>query len=100
MSIDSTDHVEPCQLQAYLQQHGSCLLIGGREYRFENLKPHEVRGTVADVYTARAKYLGARIRGAVTGRPGAESWAIFRTTGGGARLAKFTIHNGKLIELA
>lgn len=100
MSTESTDHAEPSQLQAYLDQHGNCLLIGGREYRFEDLKPHDVRGTVADVYTARAKYLGARVRGGVTGRPGAESWAIFRTTGGGARLTKFTIHNGNLIELA
>lgn len=79
--------------------HGAEIVIRGREYRFENIRIKNGLGRYADAHTMRAKYLAMQTRGTVIGRPGAESWSIMRTSGGGTRLAKFAIHNGKLLEL-
>ena len=88
-----------CQLKALIDAQGAELIIRGREYRFDNIRPDKGIRWVADAHTLRAKYLAMQTAGKVIGRPGAEAWAIFRTSGGGARLAKFSIHEGKLLEL-
>ena len=88
-----------CQLKAYIEVHGAKIVILGREFRFENVKIKNGLGGFADAHTKRAKYLAMQTRGTVIGRPGAEPWVIMRTCGGSAYLAKFAIHNGKLLEL-
>jgi hypothetical protein len=90
----------PTQLAAYLAEHGSEIIIRGKAYRFENIRKEQDLGGFADVFTQRAKYLGMQTAGTVIGRPGAESWVILRLSGGGATLAKFAFHNGRLLELA
>jgi hypothetical protein len=88
-----------CQLMSYVDAHGEAIVIRGKEYRFENIRVENGLSGFADAFTTRAKYPAMRVRGSVIGRPGAEPWVIMRTSGGGACLAKFAIHNGKLLEL-
>jgi len=88
-----------CQLQRYIDEHGSELILRGKAYRFENVRVEQGLGGFADALTVRAKYLAMQTAATVVGRPGAEPWVIMRTTGGGATLAKFALHNGKIVEL-
>lgn len=88
-----------CQLQRYIDEHGSELILRGKAYRFENIRLEKGLAGFADALTVRAKYLAKQIGGNVIGRPGAEPWVIMRTTGGGATLAKFALHNGMVVEL-
>lgn len=93
------DTDESTQLEAYVEAHGTDILISGRGYAFENFRIEVGRGRFADALTKRAKYLAMQTKGKVTECPGAEPWVIMRTSGGGDRLARFAIHDGKLIEL-
>lgn len=96
-SNSAPDH--KCQLKAYTEAHGAEIVIRGRGYTFENIRIEGELGGFADALTKRAKYLAMQTMGKVIGRPGAESWVIMRTSGGGACLAQFAIHDGKLVEL-
>lgn len=93
-------HPDPrCQLKAYIDANGTEIVIRGRGYTFENIRIEGDRGGFADALTNRAKYLAMQTKARVIGRPGAEPWMIMRKSGGGECLARFAIHDGKLIEL-
>lgn len=92
--------VESCQLEEYVKAHGPEIVLRGRGYTFERIRIEQGLGGFADALTKRAKYLAMQTTGKVINRPGAEPWVIMRTSGGGACLAQFAIHEGKLIELA
>lgn len=100
MTQKESEAAESCQLEAYVKAHGPEIVIRGRGYTFENIRMEEGLGGFADALTKRAKYLAMQTPGRVINRPGAEPWVIMRTSGGGACLAQFAIHDGKLIELA
>lgn len=91
---------QKCQLQRYIEENGADIVLRGKSYRLDNVRIEKGLGGFADAYTVRAKYLAMQTAGAVIGRPGAEAWLIMRTTGGGAVLAKFAVHQGKVLELA
>lgn len=89
-----------CQLKAFIDAHGAEVIIRGRAYSFGNFRIENNLRRFADAHTKRAKYSAKQAAGQVIGRPGAETWVILRNSGGGTRLAKFAIHEGKLLELA
>lgn len=93
------DPDQTCQLMSYVEVHGTEIVIRGRGYTFKNIRIEAGLGGFADALTMRAKYLAMQTKGKVIGRPGAEPWVIMRTSGAGACLAQFAIHEGKLIEL-
>jgi len=97
---DESQNATSCQLEAYVKANGPEIVIRGRAYTFEKIRIEQGLGGFADALTKRAKYLAMQTTGKVINRPGAEPWVIMRTSGGGACLAQFAIHEGKLIELA
>lgn len=91
---------EKSQLEALIEAEGNMIIVKGKAFAVSRIRSEDKLGFFADFHTLEASYQGMNTRATVAGRPGAEVWEVFRLPGSGALVAKFAIHNGKLLALA
>ena len=86
------------QLQAYIDANGPELRFGHKVYTLLGMRA-DGDIAVATVKAVRATYNAVLCNKLVVFRhPGAEAWAIISNNG--RDVAKFAVHEGKLIELS
>ena len=86
------------QLQSYIDANGPELRFGHKVYTLLGMRA-DGDIAVATVKAVRATYNAVRCNNMTVFRsPGAEAWAIIGSNG--RDVAKFAVHEGKLIELS
>lgn len=91
----------PLLLQDYIAANGNELIIGRQRFTLQGISsegdgPDDT--AVATVKAVRATYSAIRCnKTTVAGRPGSEVWSIISNSG--RDIARFAVHEGKLLQL-